>query len=191
MSSQSFMDFLQVLDRLEDKEHLFYKIKYYAAPTVASIKPSSLIAFTNLKRNSYALWERHKKEVCSRLGVNYYELKRNENRVFVLFYERKALAACLSLQKNRKFLQDLGYQKARNLEEYLFLLKNRYQQGCPHELGVFLGYPLEDVLAFIGNKRGPCLASKYWKVYQDKEKALQIFKAYDAERAKVMAELLG
>lgn len=190
MGRRSTMDFLRALDELNDKDHLFYKIKYYVAPTIAGIKPSSLMAFTNLKRSSYVLWERYKDEICTRLGVEYYELKQQKDRVFVLFYKDKDLAKCLSESEKSKFLLGLGYKKTKVVEDYLVTLKKRYEIGCPHELGVFLGYPLADVIAFIENKGELCLASKYWKVYQDVEKALQTFNAYDEEREKVIKAII-
>lgn len=186
MGRRSTMDFLQALEKLNDKDHLFYKIRYCAAPTIAGIKPSSLMAFTDLKRCSYVLWERYKDDTCTRLGVEYYELKHQKDRVFVLFYKDKDLAKCLFESEKSKFLLGLGYKKTKVVEDYLDTLKKRYEMGCPHELGVFLGYPLNDVIAFIENKGEPCLANKYWKVYQNVEKALLTFDAYDEEREKVI-----
>lgn len=41
----------------------------------------------------------------------------------------------------------------------------------PHEVGLFLGYPPEDVEGFIENKARSCKITGYWKVYSDEEKA--------------------
>ncbi|AGA70748.1 hypothetical protein Desdi_3356 [Desulfitobacterium dichloroeliminans LMG P-21439] len=191
MGSRSIMEFFQVLDELNDKEFLLYKIKYYAAPTIAGIKPSTLMAFTNLKRNTYALWEYYKDEVCAPLGIRYYELWQKRDRIFVLFYKDEVLVEYLSGRENRKFLQGLGYNGTKALEDDLVMLEKRYQISCPHELGLFLGYPLKDVITFMEDKGEPCLASKYWKVYRDIEKALQTFNAYDKEREKVIETVMS
>ena len=45
----------------------------------------------------------------------------------------------------------------------------------PHEIGVFLGYPLQDVIGFIENKG---MNSKYtglWKVYGDRDESMKMF----------------
>ena len=41
----------------------------------------------------------------------------------------------------------------------------------PHEVGLFLGYPPEDVEGFIENKACSCKLTGYRKVYSDEEKA--------------------
>ena len=37
----------------------------------------------------------------------------------------------------------------------------------PHEIGIFLGYPLADVAGFIRNKGRNCKCIGTWKVYGD------------------------
>lgn len=52
-------------------------------------------------------------------------------------------------------------------------------KAFPHEIGVFLGYPIEDVIGFINNKGCNFKCCGYWKVYGDKEKAIKEFARYD------------
>lgn len=191
MSKVIVRDFFRALDRFEDREFLLYKIQYDIAPTLAGIKPSSLMTFVNHKREMVTLWDRYKEEVAKLLKVSYYELRRKEDRVIVLFYQDKTLSNCLSIWKNKVFLKGQGYGELQEIEEGLCLLKRRFEEECPHELGIFLGYPVEDVTAFIENKGAPCLACKYWKVYQDVENALKTFEAYDEEREKVIEAVLS
>ena len=49
----------------------------------------------------------------------------------------------------------------------------------PHEIGLFLGYPPEDVLGFIKNGAENCKRLGCWKVYGDEENALKTFKKYE------------
>ena len=59
-------------------------------------------------------------------------------------------------------------------------MKKRYEEfHCPHELGVFLGFPLNDVKDFINCSNKKCLSCKYWCVYNDVEAAEEIFSIYD------------
>lgn len=48
----------------------------------------------------------------------------------------------------------------------------------PHEIGLFLGYPVEDVKGFIENKASCAKCVGYWKVYGDEEKAQKLFNQY-------------
>ncbi|MCD8022800.1 MAG: DUF3793 family protein [Lachnospiraceae bacterium] len=63
-----------------------------------------------------------------------------------------------------------------------------YKEGksdFPHEMGIFLGYPLEDVRGFIENRGQNFKMSGYWKVYGDVAYASRVFQLY--ERAKALA----
>jgi hypothetical protein len=49
----------------------------------------------------------------------------------------------------------------------------------PHEIGVFLGYPAEDVLGFIINEGRNYVCCRHWKVYHDIERAQEMFRRID------------
>ena len=62
----------------------------------------------------------------------------------------------------------------------------------PHEMGIFLGYPLEDVRGFIRHEGKESRYTGYWKVYGDVTQAKQIFQAYDdAKECAVMEYMAG
>ena len=83
-------------------------------------------------------------------------------------------------KENKKFLLQLGYCDKEDLDEYLIILKRRYKEfNCPHELGVFLGFPLNDVKDFMGCKEKKCLSCGYWLVYNDLQEAKKVFSKYD------------
>ena len=48
----------------------------------------------------------------------------------------------------------------------------------PHEIGLFLGYPPEDVKGFIDNNGKNFKSLGYWKVYGDVNKANELFDKY-------------
>lgn len=49
----------------------------------------------------------------------------------------------------------------------------------PHEIGLFLGYPLGDVVGFIQNEGKNCKCAGCWKVYCDEHKARELFARFD------------
>ena len=49
----------------------------------------------------------------------------------------------------------------------------------PHEIGLFLGYPPEDVCGFIENKAACAQCVGCWKVYGDVESAKRKFAQYE------------
>ena len=50
--------------------------------------------------------------------------------------------------------------------------------GFPHEIGLFLGYPIDDVISFIENKGKNFKCCGCWKVYHDEDNAKKTFEKY-------------
>ncbi len=109
----------------------------------------------------------------------------------MLAYRERRLIDYLNSEHVRSILDELGYQ-GRNLDEMFELLSVRYQAHVerkdpfPHEIGLLLGYPPEDVAGFIEHEGRDFLYSGYWKVYGDAERMKQIFAAYDRAREMVI-----
>ena len=57
----------------------------------------------------------------------------------------------------------------------------REQGGFPHEIGLFLGYPLGDVAGFIRNRGKNCKCSGCWKVYCNELEAQKRFARYKVQ----------
>ena len=72
-----------------------------------------------------------------------------------------------------------------SLEKDLNRLSKRIAEESefPHEIGIFLGYPTEDVEGFIANKGDNFKLCGCWKVYGDEEKAKRLFINYDRCRS--------
>jgi hypothetical protein len=103
-----------------------------------------------------------------------------QGRFLVLLYEKTMLEKTMSDSAARLLLSDLGYPAAVSLFPVLHYLKTRFSGGdFPHEVGLFLGYPPEDVTGFIRHKGQNYKFCGYWKVYGDVEQAKRLFRRYD------------
>ncbi|MGN1008484.1 MAG: DUF3793 family protein, partial [Butyricicoccus sp.] len=113
-----------------------------------------------------------------------------DRRDLVLVYQPKLLATQLSQKKVRELLRQDGYP-AGSMREQIEHLKFRLaeQQDFPHEIGLFLGYPVGDVLAFQRRRGEGCKLCGYWKVYGDVEEAKRCFARFDACRAAITESL--
>ena len=62
-------------------------------------------------------------------------------------------------------------------EDALKLLQSKLQaqEEFPHEIGIFLGYPLGDVIGFIKNAGQNCKCVGCWKVYCNECEAIKAF----------------
>ena len=186
-----FMNLSSMQNIQDDKDYLSLTIAYWAAPTIAQRKPSNLLSFSHNHRDLYKLWEAYKEETVAKLQLEYFEIRKCATRVLVIFFDRAALLKTLLKTNNRNFLTTMGYPGELELEEYLILLKRRFEMGCPHEVGIFLGIPLQDVVGFIENRGKGCLLNSYWKVYHNPKKAKSIFVSYDRARVDVIFSIIN
>ena len=153
---------------------------WHASPTLASIKIANLYSFRFQSSRECLETILRFNRLTNEKGI-YIELLKNSGDLYLIFVYRKSfLQKAVGGGKNRDFLVECGYPCDGNLQDYLHILKQRInlEKNFPHEIGVFLGYPLEDVKAFIsaGGSR-PVLCGD-WKVYTDAEKAKNLFCKY-------------
>lgn len=81
----------------------------------------------------------------------------------------------------RAFFHKMGYQPG-NTSSLLAQLSRRFclEQEYPHEIGIFLGYPLEDVLGFMEHRGRNFTCCGLWKCYGDPSTAQARFARYRA-----------
>lgn len=178
---QRINTFYSFLNDMDDKEYFENFLSYSVALISARLKPSitmNLIKGGN--RNNFHLWMSYGEEYLKTLGLNYIKLRENHQCLIVLIYDKELLNEFINKPWNYEFLNSIGYENNMSLDGILERLKGRYDDyNCPHELGIFVGYPLEDVKDFMECSKKQCLACGYWKVYNKFEKAEFIFNIYD------------
>ena len=88
-------------------------------------------------------------------------------------------------------LEKDGYRTGEDLEAMLdrLGLRLRTEGDFPHEIGLFLGYPPEDVAGFQRHRGRNCKLCGYWKVYSDVDRAKALFRRYDQCRERLCARL--
>lgn len=149
----------------------------YGAPTLCGLKPGSLFA----PRMDGARLEREMEALAPGLlerGVRMIRI--DAPRGTLLMLARPAvLEEVLAGREEAAFLQALGYDTsdARQAGEQL-AQRMEEDRPFPHEVGVFLGYPLEDVVGFIEHDGRDCAAQGAWKVYGDVERAERTFERF-------------
>ncbi|MFU0824671.1 DUF3793 family protein [Clostridium sp.] len=187
MCNELAKNFIDSIEKFDDKTYLLSIIIYNIAPVIAKYKPSYLIIFHDKgRRNLYEAWEKYKNFIKKELKMEFYQLKKANYNTAVLFYNEDDLSSVLKQERHVEFLSTYGYPKDMSLEKSLERLKERYEKECPHEIGIFLGYPIDDVIDFINSSGKDALTFGYWKVYNNKDEAISTFKKYDEVKEKVM-----
>lgn len=121
----------------------------------------------------------YRRDIYDILRLDYVELKVEEASSLVLFYNLPLLAATLSEKRNRRYLTRLGYPKGGSAEELLAELSWRFVQNeMPHEVGVFIGYPLKDVAGFMRHIPSTPIHRGAWCVYGGIGESLERMRLY-------------
>ncbi len=168
----------------------------YCSPTLASLKSGSLF---NCKYSKDAALDESISEwnnVLSSRGIRIHLLRRTDTTALIYVYRQSSLNDTLSDPEIQAFLHEYGYDTCSccggcrfdqcSIENCLKHLEARITGGggnnemrFPHEIGIFLGYPLADVAGFISNKGRNCKCIGTWKVYGDASYASKAFARFN------------
>ena len=154
----------------------------HCSPTLAGVKPASLFRFC--PRDS-ALFVRRflalRQQFAAR-GLRLVILKgcRRTGSYLLYLYRERDLAEVLGRREHRDFLRAMGYTPWEAPGDCLRQLAARLclEEEFPHEIGVFLGYPLDDVKGFIRHKGRDYTFCGCWKCYGDPQAARRRFERY-------------
>ncbi|MGP1587931.1 MAG: DUF3793 family protein [Treponemataceae bacterium] len=155
------------------------------APCFAGVKPSNLVAVSCKDFKRIPLY----KKLLEKKGFSLKVLCRCKTKAQILLYNKNSMQKLLSDKEVLSALDFFGYEKFLTPEKMLHCLSKKMckaQNSCtcknsrlfPHEIGIFLGYPVYDVLEYCKNDGKGYLVAGYWKVYSNAENAIKIFNLY-------------
>lgn len=154
----------------------------YASQTLANRKLASLFTFKNTQNIDIWGMVSEWNEILNKKNMFVEILSDKKNSAQIYAYRPEKLSLVLNQTKVKALLNSLGY-KTNDLNQCIKHLKYRFKRETfPHEIGIFLGYPYEDVVGFIENKGNKFLANGYWKVYANKDEKIKLFETYNKIR---------
>ena len=169
--SQEVYEMITRLDRERIETHLVVQ----CAPMISGMKVSNLL---NVE-----------KKLAPQMT------QESEDKATFLVYREDGLKAYLMQDRVCQSMKNFGYESL-DLSDVLSRFQKRYADCMeqiaefPHEMGLLLGYPVEDVEGFIENKGHNYLYAGYWKVYGHVEEKKALFNRYEEAR-KVLIQLLA
>lgn len=147
----------------------------HCAPTLANLKTGSLFVCPITDRASFFSSLRSLNKLLVPKGLRALPLRIREYSALVYLYRPSRLKKDLEDPAAIKILQDHGYSCYGKCLPKL-IERVRASEEFPHEIGLFLGYPPEDVQGFLDHR--PCKCCGCWKVYGDENKAKKTFDLY-------------
>ncbi len=152
----------------------------HCAPTLARLKAASLFTLVSPRWDRlYADAARLSRLLRARgLALRIVPIARR--RALCYLYREALVQRMLCSEPEAAFLRRRGYRSLR-VEDALCTLFARVARGgeFPHEIGLFLGYPLRDVIGFIEHGGRDCVCCGCWKCYGDASEAQRLFARYE------------
>lgn len=148
----------------------------HCAPTLASLKTANL--FTYHYENESELFEHLDiwNSIFKDKGIELILLKQDKEFALIYVCRKSRLQNDLNKAGVSAFLEQYGYENT-DVNYAISKLKARLKDvhSFPHEIGLFLDYPLGDVIGFIHNAGENCKCTGCWKVYCNECEAIRTF----------------
>lgn len=161
------------------------------APAFCGIKPANLFSI-----NTESYGKEFKKlaglsDFFSAAGIFIVPIQKTEKRILLFVYNKKLLQQKCEKKEAILYLKEKNYPVEKGFDSILLELISRLlvDGNFPHEVGFFLGYPLEDVVQFELNNGSGFKFCGDWKVYNNIESALVLMNEYENCRIYCSAQL--
>lgn len=150
------------------------------SPTMAGLKTGNLFACPVADKEELVCSLRKINAALIPYGLRIVPVKYTKDKALIYMYRPDKLRKDFDDKIAGEILTQKGYP-LNNLNHCVIELIRRLNSSeeFPHEIGLFLGYPSEDVYGFItdGSRNAKCVGT--WRVYGDEQAARQRFKQFE------------
>lgn len=154
---------VQDLKRIKKCNPIVKELAGRVGATIAGVKPAEIL---NINTEEVHRVYKDFFNKSNKLSIRI--IKQDTARTQVFIYHNRCLKESLHKRGAYHFLKWVGYPARFSLNTYVeHLLKRLRDQSFPHEIGVFLGYPLKDVYGYMGIAGLPHKKTMGWKMYGD------------------------
>ena len=164
------------------------KLVTYSAPTLVHLKVGSLFCISKEDFPNHDECLDYFNDLFVASGLKICILKTCQTRLMIYIYHEDKLERLLKDDAIMAFMSTYGYQYNK-ADEALEALKLRLRSDTfPHEIGIFLGYPLYDVQFFISYPHHQkCIGC--WKVYGNQKNAQKKFDRFECVKNDIYRRL--
>ena len=166
-------------------EELSEKLLRNCSQTLAGLKTGSIFNISDIPVNTLQFQIAVLNARLNPLGIFIERIRSKKSNSLLYVYRKSQLEHDLCDERACEILRALGYPECGATSDIIlegkvrYLMKRLSDYDCfPHEIGLFLGFPVEDVKEFIHHDGRDCIACGFWKVYCNKSKALNTFRRF-------------
>lgn len=159
-----------------DKDNIRTQMALQCAPLITGLKVANLLIIPSKNEEFVGA-------ILDGTDISYMRLAKSECKTTFFLYREASLTVWLTKAENRVLLRETGYN-GKVLSDILRAVQIRYEayvqkgKDFPHEIGVLLGYPAEDVKGFVVNEGKKLslfwLLEGLWRPVGSKATVLQI-----------------
>jgi len=156
-----------------------YLLVNHCSPTLAGVKTGNLFTCRYTTKEELLVQIRQLNKTLVPKGLRLLPMRFHKGKVLIYLYRPSLLKGDLDNSLAVSLLKQCGYSlKSSDCCVVQLIGKLQNNADFPHEIGLFLGYPPEDVDGFMNSSRCGCKHTGVWKVYSDVEKAKLAFDVY-------------
>lgn len=151
----------------------------HCSPTLAGLKTGNLFSCSYRDSEEVLGFLRHWNTMLREKGIRLLPLRFKNGKALIYVYRPSQLNKDFRDDGVCQLLAQQGYC-TENCQQCVVRLIHKLRENAefPHEIGLFLGYPCEDVKGFIENKAARAKCVGCWKVYGDANKAQRQFERF-------------
>ncbi len=147
----------------------------HCSPTLAGLKTASLFSCEYDDSAELMAGIRRINEKLGGKGVRMMPLRLSGGRALIYLFRPSRLENDLKDPVSAEILASCGYGAGKAARLISMLRSRLVGQDFPHEIGLFLGYPPEDVRCFMCEKNRECKCVGCWRAYSNEAEAQRIF----------------
>ena len=159
------------------------------APFISGLKVSNLFIVHD-EHLDYLI------SLLNEMNITWKILFHGKKKTTLLLYKAELLRRYFSDVRVKALMVEAGYKREivddEDIEMLMEIFCSRYQRDMktkrqfPHEMGLFLGYPVEDVEGYLNNNGENSLYTGYWKVYENLDEKFRLFKSFEAAKENII-----
>lgn len=170
-------------------DNLEVQIALQCAPLISGLRFSNLFNVNN-EQADYLI------SLMNEMHISWKILFRGKEKLTMLLYKKDILENYFSDIRVKNILKNSGYEKnivdEEDISGLIDTFADRYccymqtKKYFPHEMGLFLGYPVEDVEGYLKNNGENSLYTGYWKVYEDVAAKSSLFERFEKANEQII-----